>query len=59
MKYIYMYIDLYYMYIMYLFFRINDVNRCIYVLDVVSYVFVLWEWGIFVVVGFVEVYQGS
>lgn len=31
----------------------------IYVLDVVSYVFVLWEWGIFVVVGFVEVYQGS
>lgn len=57
MKYIYMYRDLYY--IIYLFFRINDVNRCIYVLDVVSYVFVLWEWGIFVVVGFVEVYQGS
>lgn len=54
MKYIYMYIDLYY--IMYLFFRINDVNRCIYVLDVVSYVFVLWEWRIFVVVVFVEVY---
>lgn len=57
MKYIYIYIDLYY--IMYLFFRINDVNRCIYVLDVVSYVFVLWEWRIFVVVVFVEVYQGS
>lgn len=57
MKYIYMYIDLYY--IIYLFFRINDVNRCIYVLDVVSYVFVLWEWRIFVVVVFVEVYQGS
>lgn len=57
MKYIYMYRDLYY--IIYLFFRINDVNRCIYVLDVVSYVFVLWEWRIFVVVVFVEVYQGS
>lgn len=56
MKYIciYMYRDLYY--IIYLFFRINDVNRCIYVLDVVSYVFVLWEWRIFVVVVFVEVY---
>lgn len=51
-----MYIYLYYMYIMYLFFRINYVNRCIYVLDVVSYVFVLWEWRIFVVVVFVEVY---
>lgn len=59
MKYIYMYIDSYYMYIMYLPFRINDVNRRIHVSDVASHALVPWEWGTFAVVGFVEVYQGS
>lgn len=57
MKYIYMYRDSYY--IIYLPFRINDVNRCIYVSDVASHALVPWEWGTFAVVGFVEVYQGS
>lgn len=53
----YMYIDSYY--IMYLPFRINDVNRRIHVSDVASHALVPWEWRTFAVVAFVEVYQGS
>lgn len=54
-----MYIYSYYMYIMYLPFRINYVNRRIHVSDVASHALVPWEWGTFAVVAFVEVYQGS
>lgn len=57
MKYIYMYRDSYY--IIYLPFRINDVNRCIHVPDVASHALVPWERRTFAVVAFVEVYQGS